>query len=96
MEGAALSAPTSPQAKFTDATAGVPPRVAGSSPTGGLTNLVPLRYSGDMLDTNDPEDRQIRVILISAAAAAILGLLTTVTVVAVMVSANFNFLSWME
>lgn len=65
-------------------------------PTGCLTNPVPLRYSGDMLDTNDPEDRQIRVILISAAAVAVLGLLITATVVAVMVSANFNFLNWME
>ncbi|TSA29929.1 MAG: hypothetical protein D4R65_14380 [Verrucomicrobiaceae bacterium] len=61
-----------------------------------MTNLVPLRYSGDMLDTTDPEDRQIRVILISAAAVAILGLIAIATVVAVMVSANFNFLSWME
>ncbi len=49
-----------------------------------------------MLDTNDPEDRRIRVILISAASVAVLGLLATATVVAVMISANFNFLSWME
>ena len=49
-----------------------------------------------MLDTNDPEDRQIRVILISAASIAVLGLLAAATVVAVMVSTNFNLLNWME
>lgn len=49
-----------------------------------------------MLDTNDPEDRQIKVILLSAASAAVLGLLTFAVVVAVMISLNFNFLSWME
>lgn len=68
----------------------------GSAPSGCLTNLVPLSYVEDMLDTNDPEDRQIRVILISAATAAVLGLVAIATVVAVMVSANFNFLNWME
>jgi len=49
-----------------------------------------------MLDTNDPEDRQIRLILLSAASAAVLGLLTSALVVAVMISMNFNILSWME
>ncbi len=49
-----------------------------------------------MLDTSDPEDRQIRLTLISAATAAVLGLLTAATVVAVMISMNFNFLNWME
>ena len=68
----------------------------GAAPSGCLTNLVPLSYFEDMLDTNDPEDRQIRVILISAATAAVLGLVAIATVVAVMVSANFNFLNWME
>lgn len=49
-----------------------------------------------MLDTNDPEDRQIRVILLSAASVAVLGILTTTLVVAVMISMNFNILNWME
>lgn len=49
-----------------------------------------------MLDTCNSEDRQIRAILISAAAVAILGLVAIATVVAVMISANFNILNWME
>jgi len=49
-----------------------------------------------MLDTNDPEDRQIKVILLSAASVAVLGILTFAAVVAVMISMNFNFLNWME
>ena len=49
-----------------------------------------------MLDTNDPEDRQIKVILLSAAGAAVLGALAFAAVVAVMISMNFNFLNWME
>ncbi|MCK9589455.1 MAG: hypothetical protein WC076_13310 [Terrimicrobiaceae bacterium] len=49
-----------------------------------------------MLDTKDPEDRQIRVILLSAASVAVLGILTTALVVAVMISMNFNILNWME
>lgn len=49
-----------------------------------------------MLNTNDPEDRQIRVILLSAASVAVLGILTFATVIAVMISMNFNFLNWME
>jgi len=49
-----------------------------------------------MFDTNDPEDRQIRVILITAASAALLGILTAAIVVTVMISMNFNFLNWME
>ncbi|MCX6969109.1 MAG: hypothetical protein NTV93_03020 [Verrucomicrobia bacterium] len=49
-----------------------------------------------MLDTNDPEDRQIKVILLSAASAAVLGILAFAAVVEVMISLNFNFLNWME
>lgn len=49
-----------------------------------------------MLDTPDPEDRQIRLILLSAASAAVLGLIAFATVIAVMISLNFNFLNWME
>ncbi|MFZ4597067.1 MAG: hypothetical protein ACOYNN_00335 [Terrimicrobiaceae bacterium] len=49
-----------------------------------------------MLNTNDPEDRQIRIILLSAAAAAVVGFLVVVTGVAVLVSMNFNVLNWME
>ncbi len=49
-----------------------------------------------MLDMNDPEDRQIRWILISASAAAVLGFLVTVLVVAVLISMNFNVMEWME
>ena len=49
-----------------------------------------------MLDTNDPEDRQIRVILLSAASMLVLGFLSSAAVLAVMISMNFNFLNWME
>jgi hypothetical protein len=49
-----------------------------------------------MLDTNDPEDRLIRMILISAGSAVVLGLISVATIIAVMVSMNFNILNWME
>lgn len=49
-----------------------------------------------MLDSTDPEDRQIRIILISAATLAVLGFLATATALTVMISMNFNFLNWME
>jgi len=49
-----------------------------------------------MLDINDPEDRLIRNLLIGGAGAVIVGLLTVATVIAVMISANFNFLQWLE
>jgi len=49
-----------------------------------------------MLDIQDPEDRQIRIILLSAAGVAVLGFLMTAVTVAVMISMNFNILSWME
>lgn len=44
----------------------------------------------------DPEDKIIRVALISSACAAVLGLIVVATVIAVMISYNFNFLNWME
>jgi hypothetical protein len=44
----------------------------------------------------DPEDKLIRVVLISSASAAVLGLITVITVMAVMISYNFNILNWME
>ncbi len=49
-----------------------------------------------MLDTKDPEDRLIRMILIGAASVAVLGLVFTATVVAVLVSMNFNVMNWLE
>jgi hypothetical protein len=49
-----------------------------------------------MLDTQDPEDRQIRVVLLSVASVALLGFLMTAVTVAVMISMNFNILNWME
>jgi len=49
-----------------------------------------------MLSTNDPEDRQIRIILLSTAAAAVCGFLFVATGIAVLVSMNFNILNWME
>ena len=49
-----------------------------------------------MLETNDPEDRRIRLILLSAAAMAVMGALTFAAVAAVMISMNFNILNWME
>jgi hypothetical protein len=44
----------------------------------------------------DPQDKLIRTILLSAAAAAVLGFLATVLVVAALISANWNFMQWME
>lgn len=49
-----------------------------------------------MLDIKDPEDRQIRVILLSAAALVLAVVLSSALTLAVMVSLNFNFLNWME
>ena len=46
--------------------------------------------------TTDPEDKLIRTILLSAAAAAVAGFIATVLVVAAMISANWNFMDWME
>jgi hypothetical protein len=44
----------------------------------------------------DPEDLLIRNILLTAAAGAVATLIGLVLVVAAMVSANFNFMNWME
>lgn len=49
-----------------------------------------------MLELEDPEDRKIRIILISAAAGGILLVLLVALVVTIMISMNFNFLEWME
>jgi hypothetical protein len=45
---------------------------------------------------NDPQDPLIRTILVATAAAAILGFVATVLVVAAMISANWNFMNWLE
>lgn len=45
---------------------------------------------------NDPQDPIIRTILLSAASAAVLGLVSAVLVVTAMISANWNFMQWME
>jgi hypothetical protein len=49
-----------------------------------------------MQKTEDPEDKLIRVLLISAASGAVLTLILVATVIAVMISYNFNILNWME
>lgn len=49
-----------------------------------------------MQKTKDPEDKLIRVLLISAASGAVVTLLLITTVIAVMISYNFNILNWME
>ena len=45
---------------------------------------------------NDPQDPLIRTILLSTATAAVLGFVATVLVVTAMISANWNFMEWME
>jgi hypothetical protein len=45
---------------------------------------------------SDPQDSMIRVILVSTAVAVAGGILTAAFVVVAMISANFNFLNWME
>lgn len=45
---------------------------------------------------NDPQNPLIRTILLSTAAAAVLGLVSAVLVVTAMISANWNFMQWME
>jgi hypothetical protein len=45
---------------------------------------------------SDPQDPLIRVLLVSTAMAVAGGLLTAAFVVTAMISANFNFLNWME
>jgi hypothetical protein len=49
-----------------------------------------------MLDMSDPEDRLIRNLLVGAGAVVVLGILTVAVAITVMVSANFNFLQWLE
>jgi hypothetical protein len=49
-----------------------------------------------MLDIQDPENRKIRFILITAGVSAVLALCFAAVVIAVMISYNFNFLQWME
>jgi hypothetical protein len=46
--------------------------------------------------TQDPEDRLIRWILIGLATGAVLTFLLVATVITVMISYNWNFLNWME
>jgi hypothetical protein len=46
--------------------------------------------------SSDPQDPIIRLILVSTAVAVAGGVLTTAFVVVAMISANFNFLNWME
>lgn len=45
---------------------------------------------------NDPQDPLIRTILLSSAVAAVLGFIATALVVTAMLSANWNFMEWME
>lgn len=49
-----------------------------------------------MSEEIDKEDRLIRRILLGAATVAVTGFLVTAAIAAVMISANFNFLEWME
>lgn len=49
-----------------------------------------------MQQTQDPEDRLIRALLIGSAVAAVVAVLTVALVITVMISYNFNFLEWME
>lgn len=44
----------------------------------------------------DPQDPIIRTVLLSSAAAAVLGFVATALVVTAMISANWNFMDWME
>ena len=45
---------------------------------------------------NDPQDPLIRTSLLSAASAAVLGFVAAVLAVTAMISANWNFMQWME
>jgi len=49
-----------------------------------------------MSESIDPEDKKIRIILISAACAAVTAFLAVVLVITIMISENFNILEWME
>jgi hypothetical protein len=45
---------------------------------------------------NDPQDPLIRMILLSAAFSAFMGFIATALVVTAMISANWNFMQWLE
>jgi len=49
-----------------------------------------------MQNTKDPEDKLIRVFLITAASGAVLTFILVALVITVMISYNFNILNWME
>lgn len=49
-----------------------------------------------MFDIQDPEDRQIRLILIAASSLVVVGLIGAAVTCAVLISLNFNPLNWME
>jgi len=49
-----------------------------------------------MLDTQDPEDRLIRALLIGGAVAAVSAFLFLALIITILISANFNILNWME
>ena len=49
-----------------------------------------------MIKQQDPEDVLIRRLLIGAAAGALVMFLLVTLVITIMISANFNFLNWME
>ncbi len=55
-----------------------------------------LLFRKGMSEEIDKEDRLIRRILLGAATVAVTGFLVTAAIAAVMISANFNFLEWME
>jgi len=48
------------------------------------------------MQDSEKEDRFIRAVLIGGASLVVAGALAFATIVAVMVSYNFNILSWME
>lgn len=49
-----------------------------------------------MLDTNDPQDPLIRMLLLGGAVTAVVGFLLTAILITIMISTNFNPLGWME
>lgn len=49
-----------------------------------------------MPDNNDPENRLIRLLLLSTACVLLSAVLAMGIVLVVMISTNFNILSWME
>ncbi len=61
-----------------------------------MTSRGRSHISCDMLDMQNSEDRLIRNILLGAAAGALAILLAAAITIAATLSANFNFLNWME